>query len=280
MLTTIELDSWLDFEKVAKNRLLRETNTMLGGWVFYRGHSNATWHLETTLERAVGQNLSVRNYYAMIQRIHPKIETFTDQKWEIPSYEDFDRALREHPTRINKPPYIYMTYLRHFGFPSPLLDWSVSPYVAAYFAFRDVASTAKSVAIYSLSRMFVDDQTSIHGEAMIFSTHATPRNNKRHELQQSVYTACFKEINGLIYYASHEDPHLVPDGYGPAIAKYILPASERLIVLKTLQAYNINPYSLFGTEESLLENLFLQNYIRSASTKNIMGLTDINELWG
>ncbi len=279
MLKTVELASWSDFEEIAKNRLLRETNTMLGGQVFYRGHSNTTWNLETTLERAAGQNISVRNYYSIIQRIHPKIETFTNQKWELPNYEDYIKALEGHPTRINNPPYIYMTYLRHFGFPSPLLDWSMSPYVAAYFAFRDTSNTAKSVAIYSISRMFHDDQTSISDEAMIYSTNKTPTNNKRHELQQSVYTVCLKEINKQICYASHEDPRLVSEGYGPAIAKYILPASERLIVLKTLQAYNINPYSLFGTEESLLENLFLQNYIRAASTKNITGLTDINDLW-
>ena len=30
-----------------------------------------------------------------------------------------------------------MVYLRHHGFPSPLIDWSYSPYVAAFFAFRD-----------------------------------------------------------------------------------------------------------------------------------------------
>jgi len=29
-----------------------------------------------------------------------------------------------------------MTRLRHHGFPSPLLDWPQSPYIAAFFAFN------------------------------------------------------------------------------------------------------------------------------------------------
>lgn len=32
--------------------------------------------------------------------------------------------------------YGFMTRLRHHGFPSPLLDWPQSPYIAAFFAFN------------------------------------------------------------------------------------------------------------------------------------------------
>jgi hypothetical protein len=55
-------------------------------------------------------------------------------------YDRFEYWFREFTT--------YFARLRHCAFPSPLLDWSKSPYVAAYFAFArakhdgDVASFA------------------------------------------------------------------------------------------------------------------------------------------
>jgi hypothetical protein len=40
--------------------------------------------------------------------------------------------------------------------------------------------------------------------------------------------------------------------------KYTIPASEREKVLRKLDKYNINAYSLFGSEESLMETLALR----------------------
>jgi hypothetical protein len=39
--------------------------------------------------------------------------------------------------------YKYFVCLRHYGFPSPLLDWSRSPYFAALFAFSGATQNSR-----------------------------------------------------------------------------------------------------------------------------------------
>jgi len=283
MLKIIELSSWSEFEKIIKEELLEETQEMRNGYYFYRGHSDATWQLETTLERYIGQNITVDNYYRLIARIQAELETFTDRKWELPSIREYVSDLTPPLFVRDSEVHTYMGYLRHFGFPSPLLDRTYSPFVAAYFAFRDVASKAKSIAIYQFVAKGELPTIRISETTQIYPIYASSQKNKRHYLQQSVYTVCLRKTNESIYYASHEDPYVVGTGedtdpYGEDLIKFIIPSSERITALHSLDAYNINAYSLIGTEESLLETLFLRDYKMRLIAKRIFPDVDENKL--
>jgi len=59
---------------------------------------------------------------------------------------------------------------------------------------------------------------------------------------------------------THEDAYLQAEGNNGYLTKYILPASERTKALLSLESYNINAYSLMGSEESLLETVFFRYY--------------------
>ncbi len=267
----IELDSWSDFEReIDKNFLRQIENIDIALPFHFRGQADAAWPLETTLERYVGPNRRVDRYYDIITRIQSEIETFTDRNWDLPSSQDYINSPKPDPFLKNDAIISYMQYLRHFGYPSPLLDWTRSPFVAAYFAFKDITSKAKSVAIFQL---FVRDRGSPSDGTYVDVICAPPRKNKRHYLQQSVYSVCTKEIDGKLCYASHENPTVVGDDLSGStlIKKYVLPASERTTALHRLEAYNINSYSLFGTEESLLETLFLRAYNNRQIYINIGG---------
>jgi hypothetical protein len=153
---TIEVKTWEEFiaqlailhkerEKIKSEAPLPVSN------FFYRGHSNSIWKLETALERFVHSQMSLLKYYKIIHASVPRIETFTETSWDIPSLEDYEKWLKEANLFLDNAPAInYMTSLRHQGFPSPLLDWTSSPYISGFFAF-DKANDEVPLCLYMFS---------------------------------------------------------------------------------------------------------------------------------
>jgi FRG domain len=158
--------------------------------------------------------------------------------------------------------YEYLAHLRHNGFPSPLLDWSRSPYVAAYFAFSGAVTTTDAVAIYLYLERPYGRKVGGEGVPAIRTLRQYARTHRRHFRQQSAYTVCANyqqdEFDGSNRwrFVSHQT---VFDMHQPTpqdfLWKIVVPSSEHDKVLMLLDDFNLNAYSLFGSEESLMETL-------------------------
>jgi len=264
---TIDVDTWEEFERqvqvLIQERMDRKTSTGRGSPEFlYRGHSNYQWPLETTLEREGEIKCTMTQYHRLICRVRSQIESFTANRWDVPSPLDFENWLGQSdpPPFFQVPAYDYLAYLRHHGFPSPLLDWTRSPYVAAYFAFAYASKNSDRVSIYVYWESSEGIKGGCVGEPEIVSLGPYIRTHRRHFLQQSQYTCCVARdsVTSPWHYAPHESAFLRDEPDQDILWKCTIPATERLKVLRLLDGYNLNGYSLFGSEESLMHTMALR----------------------
>jgi hypothetical protein len=253
--TNKQLTSWKAFQEYVAT--LEDPARKAWDEVWFRGQSDAEWPLSTSLERRSKETLAVANYFNLISEIQPAIETFTGGQFSTPDGLEvggtchdsevlgLEQLLRSHAT--------YLAHLRHGGFPSPLLDWTGSPYVAAYFAFHHAVEEG-DVAIYAYRERTDNFKITGINEPRIVSFGPLIKTHKRHFRQQSRYTACVKFENGRWSFAAHDSVfgqknYLKQD----LLWKITIPASERLKVLRFCDQVNLNEFTLFDTEEGLLE---------------------------
>ena len=238
--------------------------------ILFRGHSNSEWKLQTTLEQRNKSNMLFRDYYSVISRIKPQIEAFTKGRWDIPDFSSVVRLLDDYDAfsldldNGNFPAQQYMVYLRHHGFPSPLLDWTRSPYIAAYFAFSsDRMPPQGQVSVYCFLDAPENSKVTSSREPVIRRLGVSLQCHPRHFLQQADYTVCL--THALTCFGNHEEVvHERPNPplYGGRkmprqyrLWKFILPWTERAKVLSVLTDFNLNAFSLFQSEETLMDTM-------------------------
>lgn len=254
----INCSSWEEFEtKISaifneQKEASRSTAIYLSNPLF-RGQKSAVWKLETTLERFGKQHFAMADYYHIIRSVIPAVTSLTEKPWVLAEYSEDEAKLKPPPG------YEFMVYLRHHGFPSPLLDWTRSPYVAAFFAFRSKPiTTDEGVAIYSYIEYSGGGKIFSRGKASLVGLGPDILTHKRHHTQQCEYTICKKHVDQNYVYCPHEEAFSRNTEDQDQLTKFILPQSERTKVLEKLNFMNVNAYSLFGNEEGLMETLAYQ----------------------
>jgi len=155
-----------------------------------------------------------------------------------------------------------MAYVRHHGFPSPLLDWSQSLYIALFFAFHK-ASVKKRVAIYVYVELLGEGKCGRVGAPKICGLGPYISTHKRHFMQQGQYTISIEKSDDDWVYCSHEKYFSTASAEDQDyLMKLTLPGDIKNQVLNKLQSMNINAFTLFGSEDSLMDMLAFKEILK------------------
>ncbi|MBW5804946.1 FRG domain-containing protein [Burkholderia sp. COPS] len=169
--------SWNEFKQWA-GRVRTE------GAVAFRGHGSHAFRLETSLYRA-GRTQLGRYCAETLPLFHSHVEAVTNRRLNPGDSADYSTLLG---------------LAQHHGLPTPLLDWTDSPYIAAFFAFSDALENRSSrpnatrVRVYGLTRSFVERfsppiVTVPFLEPYVCFLQVSPRDNPRLYAQQGRFLA-------------------------------------------------------------------------------------------
>ena len=261
------VNSWFEFEKAIAE--IKEKYRTPVTPILYRGQSDSGWQLETTLERYSTSAWTVEGYVKLALRCAPEIESFTDRRWDLIDIGEVQAEIKKYSedSIAYVPQLDFLIYLRHHGFPSPLLDWTFSPYVAAFFALFE-QSKAQNAAVFAYIKAPIGVEGGVVGAPRIKPVGRGVRTQKRHFLQQATYTIC-TEVKGELeqgnphVFVRHELVLEKKSKRQDILTKINISRTKRVDFLSRLNESNINEFSLFQSEEALMKTLAFKEIEKS-----------------
>ena len=251
----IQVSSWDWFDE-------RLEGLKPGEWLF-RGQSDACWSLKTTFYRSLADiQMLVRKAEG---NYHPIEKTYEDLILGA-FQKNASQYLESLPFPDEK--LEWLAIMQHYGAPTRLLDVTLSPHIATYFALE---AGSKECCVFAFNRTIlrefnqpelggktnVEIQNDIfEGNEYYISTFEPRSSNERLVSQQGLFLVPSQvDIpfeNLFIYYWD------IADDY--ACIKYIIPPELRLLGLKRLSKMNISSRTLFPGLEGFCKSLKFQAF--------------------
>lgn len=222
----IELGNWHEFVKV-----IDEVFADKYGYVF-RGQSSHHWEIEPTLDR--------------------KLKLFTEEFSNITTY-DFVKEMLLNDFKSNsrgmkashsfaKDDLYWWELGQHHGLLTPLLDWSRSPFVAAFFAMSGAEIDGEHPCVWAIHKNSVKSKTeNINPSELDIHFHDPISSSNQRLLRQQGLFSISKPLLNI--------PEWVEENFKDddciTLYKFIIKNTDRAQALQFLNKMNINAFTLF-----------------------------------
>ncbi|EAW25844.1 hypothetical protein ATW7_09788 [Alteromonadales bacterium TW-7] len=236
----IVCESWNGFLDFFHDEMTLQQNH---NYVF-RGHASENWKLESTLKRKMSETGINKTEYNVLE-----------------TFKKHCLGRRGHnPSSLSESEWWALG--QHFGLDTPLLDWSDSPYVAAFFAFNSESTETDNVVVWLLSKN-INNNSGVRELApkqhLEFLTPYLDENarliNQRGLFIRTPNMECVNEwVNKL---NADGTTHL---------GRILIPRSEKYLALDSLDKMNINDFTLFP---DLLGSAKYANYVVNRKAKEV-----------
>jgi hypothetical protein len=235
----------------------------------YRGQSNSEWSLTTSIHRTkqIAQFSDFLFYFnVLIPEVQEQVESWDGSRRDLTDPNDMAE---------------FMAFLQHNGFPTPLLDWTFSPYIAAYFAFEGINQFEPQ-----------SDEIAIYGfEQALWSNTYKPNYNFDDSTQHvSLLRPNFKGNHkqmlqqGVFWFTNTLDPeqHIrANENEGlHFLTKYTISVKERPVVMRDLELMGITAMQLAPSVEAVCKKAFesIQTRLTVGSTPSELEAKSITAL--
>lgn len=223
------------------------TKTLIPYRFVFRGQENRLWRLRTSFHRTSRADL-LTFMQVDVSNLHRHLSGLTTHRFNLG--DDLDYAA-------------FLSLVQHHGYPTPLLDWTRSPFIAAYFAYNNLSR--KEIDSDQKVRVHVFDEklwnTSYERAGVIAPgfMHLTTLeplaiNNSRAVPQQALSTVT--NVDDLEKYIRQRE-QAAGITY---LSAFDMPAGERNKVMRELDLMGINAGSLFPGLDGACKQLKERNF--------------------
>lgn len=242
------LEKWSDFVNLVDRLTDNEVEEKEKEY-FFRGQSDARWELIPSLRRYFPEN---EEDVERVIDIESKLKKQFESQYHL--HARLDGINREGLGKV-----WWWTLMQHYGCPTRLLDWTLSPYVALYFAVEQRPMEDGAVWIFPFPALnhiacqklgeFGDfNEKVLRAKAIkVVYPLETLIHNERSAAQQGVFTMCTHALSNheaAIEEAFHGQKE-------PDLHKVIIPSRLKDKCLFKLQTMNVTAGSLFPGPEGL-----------------------------